>query len=952
VHDACIKNGIYIYNINIQCLLSRRQEKSIAECDENSTRLGELINHLNVHRPHIVLVQETWLDDSTEEVHITGYKTVSRRDRRGGAKCGGILTLQREDFNCMVHIRDCENEERSLHFLRLDSETLLIANWYRPPDTPNDGFSKLTAELKEFSDQVSGIIIAGDLNIHHRKWLRYSNGNSQVGADLKSVCDQFGLWQAVKEPTRQQYLLDLVLLDIHGSKVSVVNYIADHAGVLVKLPYKEILENSIEREVWHLQQANWKDLESQLGAFDWSILDEGTAEDALAYFHSVLWCHLVKHIPRRSITVTKSTHPWLNDETKLAIAAKNEAEGTDRFTAETERCAKTLAVAQNTYIANLKQKLLSLPKGCKKWWAVNRELLHRKAKLTSIPTLKDESGWITEPKLKANAFASTFAAKAALPDEVVDTPYFGVAGEQSLDWIPFRTRACKRFLKLLNKNKATGSDKISAQILKMLAECLALPLTKVVRRLFHEGCWPKCWKYHLVVPIFKKGAAFKPGNYRGVHLTTILSKVAEKMIALHLVPFLRKHAFGENQWAFTTGLSAKDLVAMLMCSWILAICTGHKIATYLSDISGAFDRVFVPYLLAKLQRCGVGETFLRFFADYLAARHGQVLVQGAFSDPFEIANSVFQGTVLGPPLWNTFFSDVSEPASSCGGDEAMFADDLNVFQKFPCQAPLAECQESMDRCKDRVHRWGRVNRVTFDAAKEHFIVLHPSESHGETFKLLGCLVDVDLRMLSAVEQVLSKIRPKITAILRTRPYYEVPDLIYQFKTQIWGLIETNMAGYFHAVPSLLVKIDNAQNSFLRELGMTPVDAFMEFNFAPPSLRRNVGILGLLHKRVLGKCHPMFERLFPWLSSRFPNFRTHGHTKQLYGHWSEIMSHTSLYYRSIFAMCDIYNNLPQNVVDADSISEFQHMLMDMVRERCTNNDDAWASSFCRNVDLDS
>jgi hypothetical protein len=80
--------------------------------------------------------------------------------------------------------------------------------------------------------------------------------------------------------------------------------------------------------------------------------------------------------------------------------------------------------------------------------------------------------------------------------------------------------------------------------------------------------------------------------------------------------------------------------------------------------------------------------------------------------------------------------------------------------------------------------------VTFDAAKEHFIMLHPRESHGETFRLLGCLVDVDLRMLSAVEQVLSKNCPKITAILRTRPYYEVPDLIYQFKTQIWGLIET------------------------------------------------------------------------------------------------------------------------------------------------------------------
>jgi hypothetical protein len=245
---------------------------------------------------------------------------------------------------------------------------------------------------------------------------------------------------------------------------------------------------------------------------------------------------------------------------------------------------------------------------------------------------------------------------------------------------------------------------------------------------------------------------------------------------------------------------------------------------------------------------------------------------------------------------------------------------------------------------------GFVNRVTFDAAKEHFIVLHPSESHGETFKLLGCLVDVDLRMLSAVEQVLNKIRPKITAILRTRPYYEVPDLIYQFKPQIWGLIETNMAGYFHAPSYLLAKIDAAQIRFLRELDLCPMYAFMEFNFAPPRLRRNIGVLGLLHKRVLGKCHPMFEHLLPWLSSRYPNFRLHAHNKQLYGNWAEIISHRAIHDRSIFSMCDVYNNLPQSVVDADSISMFKHLLMDIVRERCKSNDDAWASSFCSRADF--
>ena len=123
-----------------------------------------------------------------EDVNVTGYTQVSRRDRKAGANRGGILTLQREDFNALVHIRNCENEERSLHFLRLDSETCLIANWYRPGALEHDGFTNLAVELKDLFDQISGIVIAGDLNIHHQRWLRFSNGNSQIGVELKTLC--------------------------------------------------------------------------------------------------------------------------------------------------------------------------------------------------------------------------------------------------------------------------------------------------------------------------------------------------------------------------------------------------------------------------------------------------------------------------------------------------------------------------------------------------------------------------------------------------------------------------------------------------------------------------------------------------------------------------------------------------------------------------------------------
>ena len=192
----------------------------------------------------------------------------------------------------------------------------------------------------------------------------------------------------------------------------------------------------------------------------------------------------------------------------------------------------------------------------------------------------------------------------------------------------------------------------------------------------------------------------------------------------------------------------------------------------------------------------------------------------------------------------------------------MFADDLNVFQEFDRKTNLVEVQNTLQQCRDSVHRWGKVNRVSFDPSKEHLVVLHPVEHHGPCFKLLGLMVDTDLAMESAIDALLTKIRPKIKAILRTRGYHSVSDLIMQFKTHIWGLMEANMGGIFHATSTRLDKIDREQDRFLRELGISAEYAFEEFKFATPKLRRNIGILGLLHKRILGLCHPSFECLLP------------------------------------------------------------------------------------------
>ena len=95
--NSCLE-GVFVYSVNIQSLVAH---------------LPELICQLQVHRPHILLIQETWLDKSVEDVEIADYNLVSRRDRHDNANRGGIVTYQRVDFNGLVHIENSPGEERN-----------------------------------------------------------------------------------------------------------------------------------------------------------------------------------------------------------------------------------------------------------------------------------------------------------------------------------------------------------------------------------------------------------------------------------------------------------------------------------------------------------------------------------------------------------------------------------------------------------------------------------------------------------------------------------------------------------------------------------------------------------------------------------------------------------------------------------------------------------------------
>ena len=345
--------------------------------------------------------------------------------------------------------------------------------------------------------------------------------------------------------------------------------------------------------------------------------------------------------------------------------------------------------------------------------------------------------------------------------------------------------------------------------------------------------------------------------------------------------------------------------------------------------------MFKNFMLAKLHSVGVPDVYLDFLSAYLEPRIGYVAVENVLSDVFALSDTVFQGTVLGPTLWNIFFHDVAFASAGPHTTQAMFADDLNVYKIYDNSCSNDDIVSSMEQAKRQVHKWGTRNRVEFDANKEHIVIIHPANGQGEDFKLLGCLIDVQLRMEHAVDALMARARPKIQALLKTQSMYSVSDMLMQYKTHIWSILEYQNGTIMHAAPCLLAKLDDMQKSFVHKLLLTEPMAFVDFNFAPAGMRRDIGILGFLHKRVLGQCHVAIQQLLPFIAPQAA-----WHDKQLESHIEACTARPQLFCRSLFGMVAVYNRLPQDVVESTTVKQFQQKLTQIAKTKCDNGCLSW------------
>ena len=92
-------------------------------------------------------------------------------------------------------------------------------------------------------------------------------------------------------------------------------------------------------------------------------------------------------------------------------------------------------------------------------------------------------------------------------------------------------------LSIAKNNKAQGVDGITNELLKNGGDAIQASLVGLFNKIVELEKIPSEWNMGIIVPIFKKGDRKDLNNYRGISLTSCVSKIFNRVIAMHISSF-------------------------------------------------------------------------------------------------------------------------------------------------------------------------------------------------------------------------------------------------------------------------------------------------------------------------------------------------------------------------------------------------------------------------------
>ena len=426
-----------------------------------------------------------------------------------------------------------------------------------------------------------------------------------------------------------------------------------------------------------------------------------------------------------------------------------------------------------------------------------------------VSNVVNSQGCLTESEEEtAEALGSYYHKVFTRDDGLLPPPAFPNRTEVQITDVVFTVEEVEKKLRELNPNKAAGPDGIESRLMKECATEIAPTLHQIYRKSLDETEVPDQWKVAEIVPIHKGGSKAVMANFRPVALTSIASKVLERIICSAILAFLvTNKLISQQQHGFVRGRSCQTNMLLCLEKWTDLVDSGKSIDVAYFDYAKAFDKVSHRLLLIKLRAYGIDGKLLAWLAAWLENRKQRVIVGNSKSPWLPVISGTTQGTVLGFLLFLIFINDL--PSECAPEDESLvllLADDTKTFQAISENASQqSENQEQLQNRVDRIAQWASKWRMEINPSKSK--VMHigkknpglPYRINGTeitavtTEKDIGFWVTDDLSSSTHVHKARCKALAEIARIRRNFSFVDKKAFCILYNQRIRPHLDFGMA---------------------------------------------------------------------------------------------------------------------------------------------------------------
>lgn len=280
-------------------------------------------------------------------------------------------------------------------------------------------------------------------------------------------------------------------------------------------------------------------------------------------------------------------------------------------------------------------------------------------------------------------------------------------------------------IKSLKKNKTTGADNISIEMIRAAGPGVMKDICKIIQNIYKGSAnIPDDWMITNFIALPKIKKTTKCENHRTIALIPHVMKIISKTIYNRIHGNLNER-LDTMQYGFRPKVGTVESIAALKTILMNRIHTKQETYLCFIDFVKAFDRVEHDLLVNTLRKRNVNKRDIELIEDIYSRQQAFMQMDEDRVNPINIKRGVRQGCILSPLLFNTYADEMMNNIGEKFGVEALEDPDQTIDKITYADDTvlIAESEEDLKKMLNNIESEGKKWSIQINEKKTKTMVV-------------------------------------------------------------------------------------------------------------------------------------------------------------------------------------------------------------------------------------